>query len=282
MGVSDALTQTALSARHIPGALLLAAEAGWNQTADDWRMMLAAGRAVGFEDATGRLVASALALPFGREFGWISMVLVTAEWRRMGLATQLLDACIAEHESAGRVPVLDATPDGEKVYLRLGFVGQFGIRRWQGKAAGAPLRANAAVRGFRAGDLAGAMEFDRDVFGGERAEVIRDLAERPGARGWIAEDGRGVLLSREGSRARQIGPLLAETEPIARGLLGKALDELDGPVFLDVPNCHCALASDLAGRGFAQQRPFLRMAKGRKAPFGDLHRMFVVAGPELG
>ena len=34
--------------------------------------------------------------------------------------------------------------------------------------------------------------------------------------------------------------------------------------------------------GFTQQRPFLRMAKGRAKSFGRQTSMFAMAGPELG
>ena len=41
-----------------------------------------------------RLVATAALLPYSAGNAWISMVLVTADWRRRGIATQLVDACL--------------------------------------------------------------------------------------------------------------------------------------------------------------------------------------------
>jgi len=37
----------ALGARDLQGAMALSEEANWNQTVDDWKMMLAVGNAVG-------------------------------------------------------------------------------------------------------------------------------------------------------------------------------------------------------------------------------------------
>lgn len=94
MAPIDALREVALSPAHLSAALALSAEAGWNQTGDDWRLMIRHGRAIGLEAPGGRLVASALALPYGGRFAWISMVLVTADWRRKGLASRLMRSCI--------------------------------------------------------------------------------------------------------------------------------------------------------------------------------------------
>ena len=80
--------------------LLLSDEAGWNQNAADWAVFFKYGTVLGFAIADG-LVATAAALPYGDAFGWISMVLVTAEWRRRGLATRLTAACTSLLRDAG-------------------------------------------------------------------------------------------------------------------------------------------------------------------------------------
>ena len=41
-----------------------------------------------------RLVATAALLPYSAGNAWISMVLVTADFRRRGIATKLVDACL--------------------------------------------------------------------------------------------------------------------------------------------------------------------------------------------
>ncbi len=128
---TEALDIIDLEARHLAGALALSREAHWNQVEADWSMMLTAGDAIGIENSQGRLIASALSLPYGDRFGWISMVLVTADWRNQGLATRLMNSCIERLEDHGLVPVLDATPAGANVYRPLGFVPQYGFQRWQ-------------------------------------------------------------------------------------------------------------------------------------------------------
>lgn len=276
----DALRPVALEARHLDGAAALSAEAGWNQTAADWRTMIAAGRALGREDRGGRLVASALVLPFGAAFGFVSMVIVTPFWRRKGLATALLRECVGLLEDGGRAQMLDATPAGAEVYRPLGFRDHFPLRRWAGTAAGGGAPGKAASRRLTAADLPGLAARDRAAFGGDRRGVLEALLSRSGAAGRAAGD--GYLLSRDGHRARQIGPILADGAGAAAALLADALARVEGPVFIDVPDRHREVAAFLEARGFAPQRPFMRMYRGAEAGFGDPARMFAVAGPEFG
>ena len=115
--------EAALSPAEMDDAGALVREAGWNQTAADWRIFLELGPRLRVRRrAHGRIVATAATLPFGGRFAWISMVLVA---RRLSppRACDAADAprCIDDLAAAGLVPVLDATPDGRAVYRALGF-----------------------------------------------------------------------------------------------------------------------------------------------------------------
>jgi len=132
-----ALHCDALTATDISGALALSDAAGWNQTAEDWTLFIRRGHAMTYRDAAGVVIATAAALPYGGGQGWISMVLVDKAFRHRGLASALLDACVARLQAEGQVPVLDATPDGAAVYRQLGFEASFEIERWQRRATDA-------------------------------------------------------------------------------------------------------------------------------------------------
>lgn len=278
----EGLREVQLEPRHIDDACALVDEAGWNETAADWLMMMESGRAIGLEDDNGCLIASALTIPYGAEFGWISMVLVTADWQRKGLATGLLNKCIATHEAAGLVSILDATPAGEKVYEQLGFSHHFTIQRWQCDSPESGRFEAHDVRELTPDDLNDIIVYDRSIFEGNRSSVLLDIGIRKGAQGWVLENGQGFLLSREGRRARQLGPLCAESEADALSLMAAALDHFGEPVFIDVPDQHAGLIDMLMQNGFAPQRPFQRMFKGETNGFGDIARTYALAGPELG
>ncbi len=79
---------------ELADAEALVREAGWNQTAADWRIFLDFGTVYAVRNSAGRVVATAATLPYGGRFAWISMVLVAGEYRRQGLARRLLGRCV--------------------------------------------------------------------------------------------------------------------------------------------------------------------------------------------
>jgi len=268
----------ALGPEHLAACQRLSAAAHWNQNEADWRVMLEMGRGWGLT-VDDTLVASALSLPYGERFGWISMVLVLPQHRRKGYATRLLHKAIAELEGAGRLPVLDATPAGREVYRQEGFSDTWGFRRFALRKSAKFQRAN-DVRPTREADWPRILQMDQEAFGASRETLLRSLASRlPVAA--LAADG-GFLLGREGRESAQLGPLVAEDAVTARALLLEGLRRVPAPLYVDVADHARDLHSLLEEAGFEFQRPFTRMVRGAgKAP-GDASRVFLVAGPELG
>src|SRR5260370_20694243 len=110
--------------------LALSAEANWNQNEADWRFFLSQGTVLGVRDRDSRLIGTAALLPYTSGNAWISMVLVTANWRRRGLATRLVDACLDTATRQNLTTWLDATPEGANVYGPLGFTPTLQLRRF--------------------------------------------------------------------------------------------------------------------------------------------------------
>jgi GNAT superfamily N-acetyltransferase len=264
-----------LGADDLEEALALSEEAGWNQVAADWRLMLRLGSGFAVRER-GRVVATALALPYPPVFGWVSMVLVHTPYRRRGLATRLVERATATLTGAGLLPVLDATPAGAEVYGRMGFRPVGNLLRWRGSGGAAA----AAAPGSAVAD--GAHELDSTAFGADRGAVLADLCGRPAPVAALAADGDGYLLSRAGRTASQLGPLVARDATTAVALLAGGLDAVAGTVVVDVPEHATAVAAHLAGRGFAPERPFVRLALGRDAIAGTPALVHAIAGPELG
>ena len=285
MNPPHSLDHVTLAKSHLSAALSLSIEAGWNQTAADWRVMLDDGLGHGFVSAAGQLVATAVALPYGPHFGWISMVLVTKSWRRRGLATALLRNCIAFLEQRGLTSALDATSDGAHVYADLGFRPGFEFCRWQHNGLQPRPGGGEALlsRPVKPDDLYTMSRHDAKVVSCNRENVLRNLLDRSGAIARIARSGRGFLLSRDGRIARQIGPVLAEDDDVAKEMVRNALANVAGSVFIDVPETRAALKAMLAEHGLTRQRVFQRMVRGEPHPsLTDPAGVYAVAGPELG
>lgn len=287
MESTEALKEIRLGPAEIPGCVALVIEAHWNQTANDWRTMLALGEGYGLVAPDGTLVATSLALPFASGgFGWISMVLVNERWRRKGLATRLMDRAMESLARDNLVAILDATPAGRTVYGLLGFEDTWGIERMQCIAA--PVLTTApdpAIRAMTDADWPAVCALDAAAFRADRSELLAALRPRlPAAALVSVADGRvnGFLLGREGRIARQLGPCVAEDEAGAIALLAVALKHVAAPVFLDMPAPHLTLGAWLRSTGFSLQRPYTRMILNRNEPFNSTERMFAIAGPELG
>jgi hypothetical protein len=283
MASTETLHLTRLAEESIPGCMALSAEAGWNQTADDWAMFVRRGTVFGLLDG-GVPVASGAILPYPGDFAWISMVLVTAKRRRERIGTRILETCCAEIMQRGQVAMLDATPAGERVYRPLGFEPTFGLTRWQGQGAagGDSAKLPAGIRPMARDDMPAVVALDVAAFGAQRQFLLENFSSREPRLAFVTEKGKGFVLARPGRLATQIGPLIAADEDAAAALLSAALNSTSGPVFLDLADRWSELARMLQQRGFTVQRPYLRMGMRRHALFGDPARTFIIAGPEFG
>src|ERR1700748_483179 len=96
MADTEPLAISKLNTDDAPAGLVLSTEAHWNQNEADWRFFLSNGIVFGVRSHDGRLIATAALLPYSAGNAWISMVLVTSDFRRRGIATRLIDACLNE------------------------------------------------------------------------------------------------------------------------------------------------------------------------------------------
>jgi GNAT superfamily N-acetyltransferase len=284
MADTEGLVEAALDPADLQGACALVAAAGWNQNAADWRIFLELGSAIAVKARDGKLAATAATLPYPSGFGWVSMVLVDAAFRRHGIATRLLERCIERLRSGGMVPVLDATPAGREVYKPLGFRDGWPIQRWR-RGAEASVEEARGARSMKESDWPGVLALDATGFGCDRSPLLERLLARSQRFSCVSEkDGRlrGFLLGREGRVAMHLGPIVAEDEECAAALAAHALARLEGPVIVDALARHAGFARWLAAHGFERERPYTRMALGRGALFGDPAKTLAIAGPELG
>ena len=257
--------------------LELSAQAHWNQNEADWRFFLSRGTVFGVRNGDGRLIATAALLPYTAGNAWISMVLVTANWRRRGLATKLVDACLGAAATQGLTTWLDATPAGATVYGPLGFAPTLQLRRLRLENSTAPkprapqLLSSCALEEFVARD--------RGTMGFERGALLGELGRRPGSR--LLSSGDAAALVRDGRKARHIGPLFADGPDRALALVHGITRSETGPLLIDAVSEQDEFLKGLTNSGWRIERPFQRMRFGHAA--AQLAKLpFAVAGPEYG
>lgn len=289
MASTDHLDVRPIEAEHAEAVWPLSIEAGWNQNVADWRFMLGAGRGFGLIGPDGRWQASSLVLPLGQRLAWISMVLVTKDIRRGGVGTGLLKRCIAEVQEMGAVAGLDATELGRPIYLPLGFRDLYSIRRWHfdgARGAPVPPPRGIEIRPADVADLSKLATYDRSLSGMERPTMIAHLLLRQPGLAWIAQTPSGAItgyaLGREGRTASSIGPVIADSEPIALALISKIAVSAAGPFIIDVPEAHRDVRAWIEGEAGVTPRAYMRMTLGAAKGLDDPTHVFALAGPELG
>jgi GNAT superfamily N-acetyltransferase len=268
----------------ITAAMQLKAAAGWNQTEEDWRRLLALEPNGCFAAVKGgRLVGTTTTTTYGNELAWIGMVLVDPKERRQGIATRLLNVALDYLNGKAATVKLDATGQGQPVYQRLGFEVESLLERW----SGTPNARN--VRSSNVWDEDGihdVLALDRLAFATDRSKLLKKLIDDSCVPPVLlrATDGTltGYALARRGTNADYVGPVVAKSSQDIQRLLDEVLSKLpERRVYIDL-NTECSASTTLlADRGFVKERDLVRMVKG--GPGSKTSPLVVaIAGPEIG
>jgi GNAT superfamily N-acetyltransferase len=274
----------------LEAGLGLSRASGWNQTLEDWRLLLRLGPGL-FRVATdgGRVVAAGGAAVHRDALAWICMILVDPERRGRGLGTRIFDEVlerVSERVQAGGIAAvgLDATPAGIGIYAARGFERDADFVRLSAPpgtvGAGAP-----AAEPLAPDALGPVLALDRRVFGADRGPLLRRIASLAPDLARVVREGervRGFCLGRHGDHSDHVGPVVAEDSAVARDLVtacrarprdrSLVVDARPDPAFRDA----------LAGLGFVPQRPLFRMYLGTARPPGVPALEPAVLGPEFG
>ena len=268
----------------VPLGMRLKDLAGWNQTEADWRRLLAL-------EPDGCFVAEWDGRPAGTTcvsvfapVGWVSMVLVDPPARGRGIATRLMEHALAYLDGRGVGAVrLDATPLGRAVYERLGFVAEYEVARWEGLAAGGQV--GPGIVSIGPDDMPAVEAMDEAATGADRRHLLHRLRQEHPESMKVLMRGKhiaGYSWVRQGSRAIEIGPVVALDGASGEALADAALSDCAGrQVFMDVPVPNLAAMRWAEARGLRIQRQFTRMRRGRPVPDQPM-RLWAGFGPEKG
>jgi GNAT superfamily N-acetyltransferase len=279
-----------MTKHDIPAGLRLKDLAGWNQTAADWNRFLDASPEGCFvAEVEGKVRGTATTISFENKFAWIGMVLVDPQYRSRGIGTKLLERTI-EHLDQRKMPTmkLDATPQGKPLYEKLGFVTEYGIERWVLKRS--PQADMEIVDSKRLllspSQLGSILGKDREVFGADRASLLRSLYEETPVYAmsvWSSGMLQGYAFGRKGSFADHLGPWMAEdsaaARPLLHGFLARSLRET---LIVDCLTSNTVAVELLRTSGFSYARMLTRMVRGPNGYPGKPGTLCAILGPEFG
>ena len=248
-----------MTAGDLPGADELRRLAGWNQTLGDWQRLLSLepdGCFVATENE--QLVGTVTTTTYGQTLAWIGMMLVHPNHQRHGIGTRLMQQALEYLRNRGvRSIKLDATPAGQPLYEKLGFIPEYNLTRYC-RQLERPREPFPGCRSLSDNDWPMIDEIDTIAFGARRSRLLRGLAQQSHcALVWPAEGPlRGFGILRAGANADYLGPVVCNGAEGASALV-EAL--LSPSVFWDVLDQTAVLASRF---GFRPVRPLTRMRLG--------------------
>ena len=263
---------------HIPTALQLCREAGWNQVDADWQRLLAYEPCGCFVAMKGsKLVGTITATTYGQELAWIGMMLVAVEHRRQGIATALMRKAIDTLRSRSVECIkLDATPEGEFVYSHLGFQTEWSFHRWKRDAIDC---AESLGNKRRVTSLpTSVLNVDFEAFGADRSRYLNRLCRDS----VVTIKGSGFGMLRIGELAAYLGPVCTADPNAARAIIQELVNGSLDTMFWDIPNSNTAAAELAIDLGFAPVRTLKRMRLGQSPNLPKLEYQFALADPATG
>jgi predicted GNAT family acetyltransferase len=264
-----------LRVEDIPAALELSAEAGWNQTAEDWRTLLELAPATCLAiDVDGELASTTTLLCYGSQLAWVGMVLTKMKFRGRGFAKRLLlKALNLADEMKIDTVKLDATNQGKPLYEKSGFRSEQPVERWSRTGPGSTIAQSGPPNILSDELLLG----DMDIFGADRSPLLMRLSQKNSA----LIHSKSWLLARSGSKTAYLGPCVSDSAHVARTLIERFIHDTRATISWDLLKQNedaVAIAKDL---GFAPQRYLTRMVRGKDLR-GKEESVYALAGFEFG
>jgi GNAT superfamily N-acetyltransferase len=272
-----------MTAADIPFGMRLKDQERWNQTEADWQRYLNLEPDGCFVAELGNeTVATTTTCVFGA-VGWIAMVLVDVHLRGRGIGSALMRHALAYLDERGVLTArLDATPLGQPVYEKLGFISDYALVRHVGVL---PARdAVPQVKCVRPEELDRLCELDRSITYTDRGKLLIRLFHEQPEHFRMVRDGDdcvGFLATRPRAIVLQIGPCIA-TPRAGPLLVADACSRLRHQhACIDIPTDNGAATTFAESLGLKPQRRLMRMHRG-KALLERIPMLWASSGPEMG
>ena len=263
-----------LNSGDLASALELSSAAGWNQTVDDWRLLMSLPQAHCFAiEVDGQVVSTTTLVCYGQQLAWIGMVLTNPECRGRGFARRLFAHVLDQAASLGiRTLKLDATEQGRPLYEGFGFRAEQPVERWVRLGGAATYshksssRLNEELR-----------RLDIEAFGADRSPVLDQLANC----GDLIAASDAFSFTRAGRVTSYLGPCVASDPYRARALIRESVAASDTSWSWDLLPENAAVVDLARQLGFTRQRLLTRMSRGEVLLRRD-DMIYAIAGFELG
>lgn len=276
--VLRAMQETDLAAAHA-----LSQAQRWPHRLVDWQQAFRLGEGQ-VAEWDGRVVGVALRWLWGEQGASVGLILVAEPWRGLPIGRHLVSALL--HGLDDRTVLLHATPQGRRLFQRLGFEPAGEVRQHQGKARPAPLmalRPGWRLRPPSRSDLDLLVALDAAARGMQRRRLVEDWLDGASAV-VLDQDGRtrGFAVLRRFGKGLLIGPVVAPDELGAKAMIAH-LAGLNAGKFVRIDvNADAGLGAWLDGLGLLGVDTVTAMVRGRSLPASADSCTYALATQSLG
>jgi len=260
----------------------------WNQREKDWELLISYKNSVNLvAELDDKIVGSITGINYANTVAWIGMMLVEKEYRGRGISKRLLNETIELLKDCESIK-LDATPTGQPVYKRIGFLDEFTIYRMTNPTVSGISISFSDYRPEKANieDLDEICNLDKIIFGADRSQLIHWLFDDSPELAWLIRENQiitGFCLGRKGLHFTQIGPVYASSDAAVKAILQSVLKQIPGKAaVIDLHADKTGILEWLKQINFTPQRPFERMYLNHNPHPGISEKQYGICGPELG
>lgn len=219
------------------------------------------------------------------DFTYVGPLGVHPDFQRLGIGFALMERILEWLDGQGVTRVaLDASPMGQSIYERLGFVPFDLVNIFQRQNGGSSFQPPTGVQHLSLQNLDLITATDKQAFGTDRSRLLSALLEVYPQRCFFLKDEQGNINGYLIAQERSIGPWVAQTKAEAESLLKAALSLPfdDGPVSVIVPDENFEATALLQNFGFEKIRMLRHMLRGSKRPAGQRENLYGQTSPSLG
>ncbi|QQE78713.1 GNAT family N-acetyltransferase [Alicyclobacillus sp. SO9] len=256
------LSLNELDARDIPQIVRLSERVGWDYDEAEVRTVMVSGKVYGHRNSSGEIVSSAAIVPYTNglsdvKLASLGLVIVHPAYRGLGLGTKVTLECMQGLPKT--VPImLIATPEGERLYQRLGFghvgrVQKFLCDHVKYQQTFSSASTHYIIEPYVPSDFAYVTNLDEAAFGARR-DTFLSVRLRQAKAAVVAKNSArkivGYALSIEGSVNLIVGPIVAPDSDTALHLTAYLAHASNKRLRIDIPAEQTKFAAALQQSGF--------------------------------
>jgi ribosomal protein S18 acetylase RimI-like enzyme len=217
-------------------------------------------------------------------YAYVGLMGIHQEFQRQGVGLVLMQHVLTFMQQK-RVPVvrLDASPCGQPLYEKLGFVPLEEVFVLQQQKRDMDYQRPSGLQILTLQDLDLLTASDHQAFGADRGRLLQALLESYPGRAFTQQNKQGNVGGYLFVQEKRIGPWVMTGHMEAEPLLQAALSlPFPGPASVVVPAENPAAVTLLKRHGFGIVRVNRHMAYGSDLPAGQRQRVFAQASLSLG